>query len=70
VHRARREIQRLLRDNLSIRPIVEAMITDELPAARNLAAMALAEYNETPAVDPQRLTRNALGTELRVKSEC
>ena len=55
VMRARRDIQRLLRENPSIRPQIETMIVEELPAARELAAMGLTAHNESPIVDPQTL---------------
>ena len=56
VVRARRDVQRLLRENPSIRPQIEATIVEELLAARKLAAMAMTAHNEIPIVDPQTLT--------------
>ena len=53
--RARRDIERLLKDNPSIRRQVGDMIGEELPAARRLAAMALARDDEMPGVDLQTL---------------
>ncbi len=55
VTRARRDIERLLKDNPSIRRQVGDMIAEELPAARRLAAMALARHNEISGVDLQTL---------------
>jgi hypothetical protein len=56
IARARRDISRLLDESPSIRPQVGAMIAQETPAARRLAAMALTEHGETPRVDLQSLS--------------
>ena len=54
--RARDDVERLLEDSPSLRPQVSLLIASELPRARRGAARALAEYGETPRVDPQTLT--------------
>jgi len=44
-------IHKLLADSPSLRQLVGGMIAAELPTARRLALLSLAEHNETPAVD-------------------
>jgi hypothetical protein len=55
VERARIEIEQLLADSPSLRPLVTSLIGDGLPKARRLAATALALHGETPRVDLQVL---------------
>jgi hypothetical protein len=43
----RDELETILDDSPSLRPIVAAVIAAELPVARQLAALALEEYRET-----------------------
>ena len=45
-----------LEENPSLRPSVPATITKALPKAREIAALALAEYAETPAVPLDQLS--------------
>jgi Domain of unknown function DUF29 len=49
-------IDQLLEENPSLRPGVPATITKALPKAREIAALALAEYAETPAVPLDQLS--------------
>jgi hypothetical protein len=49
-------IHKLLADSPSLRPQVAGMIAAELPTARRLALLSLAEHDETPAVDVTTLT--------------
>jgi Domain of unknown function DUF29 len=49
-------IDQLLEENPSLRPSVPATITKALPKAREIAALALAEYAETPAVPLDQLS--------------
>jgi hypothetical protein len=45
----RDELGTILDDSPSLKPIVAAVIAAELPVARQLAALALEEYGETPS---------------------
>jgi len=56
IRRARIAIQKTLKDNPSLRPVVAAVIADETPSARVLAMSALEEYGEQPRVDIGGLT--------------
>jgi hypothetical protein len=47
----RAEIRTLLKDSPSLRPVVPTIISTELGSARELAAVALAGYEEQPRVD-------------------
>jgi hypothetical protein len=49
-------IDQLLEENPSLRPSVPATITKALPKAREIAALALAEYAETPVVPLDQLS--------------
>lgn len=49
-------IDQLLEENPSLRPSVPATITKALPKAREIAALALAEYAETPALPLDQLS--------------
>jgi len=51
IRRARVAIRRDLKDAPSLRRAVAAMIADETPAARELAASSLEEYGEQSRVD-------------------
>lgn len=44
-------IHKLLDESPSLRPLVAGIIAAELPTAKRLALLALAEYEETPAID-------------------
>jgi hypothetical protein len=44
-------IHNLLEDSPSLRPLVAGVIAAELPTARRLALLSLAEHDETPAID-------------------
>jgi hypothetical protein len=44
-------IHKLLADSPSLRPLVAGMIAAELPTARRLALLSLADHDETPAAD-------------------
>jgi hypothetical protein len=48
-------IAKLLRDSPSLRREVPAIIAAELPTARALALLPLAEHGETPGIDVARL---------------
>jgi Domain of unknown function DUF29 len=48
--RARGEIERLIEDSPSLRPLVGGMVVRELQRARRLAAMALASHEQQPRV--------------------
>jgi len=56
IRRARIAIGRNLKDNPSLRPAVAAMIADETPSARELAASTLAEHGERPLLAIDGLT--------------
>jgi hypothetical protein len=58
IERARIEIEQLLTDSRSLRPLVRRLIRDGLPKARRLAATALALHDETPRIDVQALDYN------------
>jgi hypothetical protein len=51
VIRARGDVERLLRESLNIRRLVEAMIEQELPTARRVAIKELTRYREAPRVE-------------------
>ncbi len=53
--RARVEVERLLDDSPSLRREVSAIIALELPRSLQLAAIALAQHDETPRLDLQTL---------------
>jgi hypothetical protein len=54
--RARSDVERLLRDSPSIRPLVGEMIRQELPTARRVAAVELSRHGEEPRISPDALT--------------
>jgi Domain of unknown function DUF29 len=56
INRARRDIDRVLKDSPSLRCIVADMIVDETPATAKLVGQALALFGEQPRVDAWRLT--------------
>ena len=56
VVRTRAEIGPLLKGNRTLRHSVPAVITEALPTARQLAALALEEYGETPTVPLDELS--------------
>ncbi len=56
VGRARRDVERLLKESLTLRPQVDDMISDETSASRAIAARAMAAHHETPRIDPQSLS--------------
>jgi len=49
------QIGRLLRDSPSLRQLVPDAVRDELPDARMLALLDLAEFGEQPTADPDSL---------------
>jgi hypothetical protein len=49
-------IHKLLADSPSLRPLVAGIIAAELPTARRLALLSLAEHGETPTVDVAALS--------------
>jgi hypothetical protein len=51
IERARSEVEQLLTDSPSMRPLVEGLITDMTPKARRFTGKALALHGETPRVD-------------------
>lgn len=51
----RLQIERLLRDSPSLRPLVSVAIDEELPGARKLALLDLEEFGEQPIADPGAL---------------
>jgi hypothetical protein len=55
IERARLEIEELLKDSPSIRPLADGLITDMTPKARRFAEKALALHGETPRVDLKAL---------------
>jgi hypothetical protein len=54
--RTRAEIERLLKGNRTLRESVPTVIAQELPSAREIAAVALEEYDETPTVALDQLS--------------
>jgi hypothetical protein len=56
VVRARGEIERLLEDSPSLRPMVGGMVAREHSRARRLARAGLASHGETPHIDPALIT--------------
>ena len=54
--RERAEIRGLMKDLPSLRPVVPALIDDELNEARTLALEDMALYDEQPQADPAGLT--------------
>lgn len=50
IARSRAEIEALLEDSPSLRPLLDEIIATELPRARKIAATALAEHREQPTV--------------------
>ena len=56
VIRARRDIERSLKDSPSLRPAVAGMIEDETPSVRKIVASTLAAYGEEPRVEIDALT--------------
>ena len=54
--RSRVQIAKLLQDNPSLRPTAPDVIAGALPAAREIAAEALAEHGEQPRVELDTLT--------------
>jgi hypothetical protein len=54
--RSRAEIDRLLKRNRTLRESLATVIAEEMPTAREIAALALAEYGETPTVPLDQLT--------------
>jgi hypothetical protein len=52
----RAQLHLLLRDSPSLEGELADMIAAELPTARRLAALSLAEHGETPIADPATLT--------------
>jgi hypothetical protein len=55
IARGRVEIAALLKESPSLEPTVDAVIADELPGARSVATIALAEYGEMPRVPVEEL---------------
>jgi hypothetical protein len=55
IDRARSEIQSLLEDSPSLRPIVANIIARELPKARRFAGTVLTRHGEAPRVDLQTI---------------
>lgn len=56
IARSRAEIEALLEDSPSLRPLLDEIIAAELPRARKIAAAALAEYGEQPTVPLDQLS--------------
>jgi hypothetical protein len=56
INRARRDIDRVLKDSPSLRRFVADMIADETPATARLVGQSLALFGEQPRVDTGRLT--------------
>jgi hypothetical protein len=54
--RARGEVERLLRESPSIRPLIGDMIGQEQPASRRVAAVELSRYREEPRMSLDALT--------------
>ena len=46
----------MLKDNLSLRPLTEQVVADEMETGRRLADAAFEEYGEIPVVDPRSLS--------------
>lgn len=58
VTRARGDVERLLRESPSIRPLISEMIVQELPAAVRVAGIELSRYQEEPRTSLDALTYN------------
>ena len=56
VGRARIGIAKVLAENPSLAPTVPAVVAAEMPTARELAALGLEEYGETPSVSLEQLS--------------
>lgn len=56
VTRARGDVERLLRESPSIRPLISEMIVQELPTAIRVAAIELSRYREEPGTSLDALT--------------
>jgi hypothetical protein len=56
INRARRDIDRVLKDSPSLRRVVADMITDETAATAKLVGQSLALFGEQPRVDVGYLT--------------
>ena len=52
----RLQLSRLLKDSPSLRPFVSEAIAEELPGARTLATLDLAEVDEPPKADPEGIS--------------
>ena len=52
----RMQIERLVEDSPSLRRFAPEAITKELPSARNMALLDLADFGEQPTADPASLT--------------
>lgn len=50
IGRAQLDVAKALRENPGLKPTVAAVIAGELPTARQLAAIAMEEYGETPVI--------------------
>ena len=55
IRRSRVELESLLRDNPSLRPLVDKLVEGEMATGRRLAEIAFEEHGEVPRVDPQAL---------------
>lgn len=49
-------ISKILKESPSLRPLVRGIVAAELPTARRLALLELAEYGETPTIDVATVT--------------
>ena len=52
----RAQLRLLLRDSPSLKAELAGVVAEELPTARKLAVLSLAEHGETPTADPATLT--------------
>jgi len=58
IRRERVRLEGLLDENPSLRPVVGALVAQELRRARRLLLASLEEFGETPRVDPLSLSYN------------
>ena len=56
VRRARREIERLLKESPSLRREIPSTIADEFPGARAMIEASLSDYGEQPLIDIDAVT--------------
>jgi Domain of unknown function DUF29 len=55
IQSARLRIEKLLKDNPSLRPAADTLVAEEMETGRRLAEVAFEEHGETYLVDPQSL---------------